>query len=186
MRITAITRFKHGDLYAILQRLGWTQSELARKTGITPTKIGAIINLVRRPRIEEADAIQHALGEAGEYLDVLAEWPETFKGIRPGFRYVQSADVSVDALCDHPEVLQIAAPPTPDTTDLDKALEEIVGELPALHQATLRERFWKGKTATQAGREREVTRSAESYNERKALRLLRKQRYLDRLAAERY
>ena len=58
MKITAITRYKHGELYAILQRIGWTQSELARQTNLRIGTIGDIINLVKRPTVEQADAIQ--------------------------------------------------------------------------------------------------------------------------------
>jgi transcriptional regulator with XRE-family HTH domain len=84
MNITAITRYKHGDLYSVLQRIGWSQKDLARKTGIYAGLIGKIINLVRRPTAEQADAIQKAVGDAGEYIDVLSAWPESFEGLKRG------------------------------------------------------------------------------------------------------
>ena len=65
MKITAVTKFKHGELYAMLQRVGWKQSDLARNSGLSENRIGEIINLQRRPIQKEADAIQRALGTVG-------------------------------------------------------------------------------------------------------------------------
>jgi len=80
MEITAITKFKHGGLFKALRKLGWSQNELARRTGLSPNWIGQIINLHTRPSRQQADAIQKAFGDAGEYLEA----PVLAHGIAPG------------------------------------------------------------------------------------------------------
>lgn len=80
MKITSITKFKHGILREALVKLGWSQSDLARKTGISISTIGHILNLQRRPCKEIMDKIQLALGKEEIYIDVLECWPEEFTG----------------------------------------------------------------------------------------------------------
>lgn len=106
MRIAAITRFKQGDIYAAIQRAGWTQSELARKTGLSVNVIGEIINMRKRPTEEQASAIQMALGEAGEYVDILSVWPEGFR-IEGAHKVVQLKDVESDALLEYARRLEL-------------------------------------------------------------------------------
>lgn len=179
MKITAITRYKHCKLYAILKRLGWSQAELARRSGVHYCRIGDIINLVSRPTPEQADAIQRAVGAAGEYIDVLEEWPETFEGLKRGYRREQTAEVPVERLLDHPEVLQIAAPDPSDDVELDfmklnDEIKSLVGELSDREMNVLYERHHNRRTydsiAKQMGRTRERVRQIEH----KALRKLRR------------
>jgi RNA polymerase sigma factor (sigma-70 family) len=172
MKITAITRYKHGELYEILNRVGWTQSELARQTNIRVTQISDIINLVRRPTIEQADAIQAAFGTVGEYLDVLTEWPETFLGIKRGYKRETTAEVPMERLLDHAEVLQISAPEYEDN-DLEERMEYVMSCLPNRSRTVLRERFWNGKTFKQIGKEIKITPSRVSAIVGIAIRMLR-------------
>lgn len=186
MKITAITRYKHGELYAILKRLGWSQAELARRTGLRPELIGEIINLARRPSAKQADAIQSALGQAGEYLDVLSEWPEAFVGLQRGYKRVQTEDVEMDRLLDHPEVLQLAAPEVEETTEIDERLEALIGELPEKEQVVLRERIWNGNTLNGIGKKIGVSGCRVRHIADKALRRLQHPSRIQRLAANIY
>jgi RNA polymerase sigma factor (sigma-70 family) len=145
MKITAITKYKHGELYAILQRIGWTQSELARQTDMHASEIGLIINLVRRPTAKQADAIQKAIGTAGEYLDVLAEWPEAFEGLKRGYKREQTAEVELENLIGNREAMMLPAPDTEDTSELDNALQNVLNQLPNRERSIIKERFWNGK-----------------------------------------
>ena len=86
MNITAVTKFKQTELYTALTKLGWTQSDLARRCGVQPTQIGMVINLQERPTETLASKIQIAFGEAGVYIDMLALWPEGFTGFGRGRR----------------------------------------------------------------------------------------------------
>ena len=78
MKIAGVVRFKHGGMWKALRKLGWSQSELARRSELCPTKVGYVINMKRRPTMEVALRIEVAFGEAGEYVDILSEWPDDF------------------------------------------------------------------------------------------------------------
>lgn len=183
MKITAITRYKHGELYAILQRLGWTQSELARRAGIQNSAVGCIINLVKRPTVKQADAIQEALGTAGEWLDVLAEWPETFEGLGRGYRREQTQEIPMERLIDHPEVLQLAAPESEDDGLLER-MDAAIGELTPRQQALLTELYVNGKTLKKAGRAIGVSRERARQIQSKVLRRIRTLDIINQVAQE--
>jgi transcriptional regulator with XRE-family HTH domain len=172
MKITAITKYKHGELYAALQRLGWNQSELARRTGFNVSTIGKIINLVKRPSVKQADAIQKVLAEAGEYFDVLADWPEIFKGLKPGFKRVQTAEIEMDSLLDHPEVLQLPAPNYEEDPHA-QALPFAMCKLTNRQHFVLQERFWHKRKTEDIARSLKCSKSNVGQIERRALRELR-------------
>ena len=94
MKITAITKFKHGSLWAAIKQLGWSQSELARQCDTTPTAIGLIMNMLSRPTEKEANKIQIVLAENGIYFDPTQEWPETFQGMKKRITIEQTKDVT--------------------------------------------------------------------------------------------
>ena len=79
MKITAVIRYKHGELWKALRTVGWSQSELARRVGMHPSVVGLFFNLRKRPSAAQADKIQAAFAEANCYLDVLGAWPSSFK-----------------------------------------------------------------------------------------------------------
>ena len=81
MKVSAITKFKQGDLWGAIKRLGWSQSRLAKEAGLDDGLVGKYINLLKKPTAEIANKIQIALAKHGEYLDVFAIWPENFKGL---------------------------------------------------------------------------------------------------------
>ena len=179
MKITAITRYKHGELYSILKRIGWTQSELARQTKISICRIGDIINLVTRPTSDQADAIQKAIGTAGEYLDVLSEWPESFDGLKRGYKREQTSEVPMERLIFHPEVLQLAAAEYDDDNSLEERMKTEISELTQKQKIILRERFWNSPrpkrpfaTAFSSPRPLQTTRSSAALSSQSALRSL--------------
>ena len=61
MKIAAITKFKVGEIYQALRRLGWTQKEFALRCGMTQNEIGGIINLKHKPTVERCDRMQAVL-----------------------------------------------------------------------------------------------------------------------------
>ena len=98
MRIAAITKFKQGDLYKALKKLGWSQNELARRTGMQPSVLGRYMNLQLKPTEAAAQKIQNALAEAGEYIDVLTCWPDRFTGFNKVPVIEQTKDVPDEIL----------------------------------------------------------------------------------------
>ena len=183
MKVTAITRFKHGEIHARLKRLGWTQSDLAKKSGLTITTTNNVINLIRRPTIEQATAIQRAFGEAGEYFDVLAEWPETFAGIERGYKLEQTAEVEMENLLSCREAMMLPSPQNDsDTTAVDDALEANISELTKREAAIIRMRFWHNKTLAEIANKINLGRERVRQIEANALRKLRNPHRIQKLS----
>lgn len=181
MRITAITKFKHGNLYAALKRLCWTQSELARKSGISPQAIGSIINLHTRPTEAQANAIQFALGEAGEFMDVLTEWPESFVRLQRGFKHEQTEEIPLERLIGNREQLQIEAPETVERLDTESAVREVIMKLPHRESIILMGIFFMGNTLDELGKMLRVDRERVRQIMNQSLRKLRQPDMITRL-----
>jgi RNA polymerase sigma factor (sigma-70 family) len=182
MKIAAITRFKHGDLYALLRQLNWTQSELGRRSGLSTQTVGHIINLQHRPNTEQADKIQKALGDVGVFLDVLSQWPDSMPPLKRNHRIEQFADIQFDSLEDHPEVLQLPAPePDEEREGLRGSMEQVLSELTPCESEAIRQRFFEARTLAEAARAGGTTREAVRQSESAALRKLRHPAMLKRL-----
>lgn len=155
MQITAITRYKHGKIYGLLQKLGWTQADLVRRSGLSLHVVGRIINLQGRPSREAADAIQRAFGEAGEYLDVLEEWPETFLGLKRGFKRTQTEDIPLESLLESGAMgaLDLGRNPREDLElqELEARVSDVFETLTEREKAVLTSRFLERKTLFEAG-----------------------------------
>lgn len=105
MEITAVTKYKHGGIFKLLLRLGWTQAELARRANISHWQVSKIITLKKRPSVRQANAIQSAFGEAGQFLDVLGEWPEpsaAWASLHRRFSQIRSGQRLADGFGDQP------------------------------------------------------------------------------------
>lgn len=124
MKITAVTKFKHGTIHGLLRKLNWTQKELAKRAKVCQSKLGRVINLKQRPTQRMALAVQSAFGEVGEFLDILAEWPECFQGLANN-RLEQTCEVPTERLLDHPEALLIADESSGDNTEIADFSERI-------------------------------------------------------------
>lgn len=170
MRITAITKYKHGDLLNVLRKLNWNQAELARRAGVTPGAIGRVINLQCRPSQDLANKIQVAIGEAGVFIDVLEMWPESFRGLAPGFTSEQTADFDLSQLgwSDGLPVAGLSA-----DYDLDK-LPQALSTLDERERRVIESRYMDNQTFDQVANKYGVTRERIRQIESKALRLLRK------------
>lgn len=159
MKITAVTKFKHGTIHRILSELGWNQSKLARKSGIHASNISAIILLKRTPSEKEANAIQKTFGEEGFYIDVLSEWPESFKGFNQGCIVEETRDLD-------PELLLPAGAPV--NIDIDAGLNE----LPKRSAFIIQQRFFHSRTLESIGKELSLSRDRVRQIEAQALRKL--------------
>ena len=182
MKITAITRYKHGELYAILNRLGWTQSELARRSGLSPDGIGRILNINKRPSQKTANAIQTALGEAGEYLDVLEEWPESFKGIKQGARKEETMEVPMERLIGCREAMIIVAPNEQDKKKIYEAIDYAMDELSDRERRVIEARYFECVSLADIAKEFGLLSSERIRQiEAKALRKLRRPKRIENI-----
>lgn len=160
-----------------IRKLGWSQNELARRCQMNVGTIGDIINLHRRPSQEQADTIQRVLAEAGQYIDVTKEWPETFKGFGRTIKTEDTQDITPEmleykgasmALADVAEERQSV-----DLEALSKILNEQIDTLDKRHADVLRRRFINQHTLDQVAQDYGVTRTTIAQIEAKALRMLR-------------
>jgi DNA-directed RNA polymerase specialized sigma subunit len=142
MKITAITKFKHGGLWNALKKLGWSQKELAKRADIQLTAINEIVNLKRRPTKKQAEDIQRVFGKEGFYLDPLEEWPETFQGFRKKIQIEQTREVTKKQL----EATQAFYdqlewnPREESQKEILQAVQMAMEELPAKEKAVLKMR----------------------------------------------
>ena len=156
MKITALTKFKQGDLWLLLRKLNWTQSELGRRTGLGATRIGEYINLKRRPTKAAADSIQQAFALAGQYVDVMELWPEAFSGLSRNC-IEQTREVELERLEDcEREVLSLPVPEAMDTDYLD-ALDNLCAHSSERDRGIF-EDVANGKTLARAARRAHLSR----------------------------
>ncbi len=154
MKITAVTKFKQGDLWVLLKKHGWSQAELARRAGVAGSDIGRVINLDAKPSVALADKIQRAFAEVGEFLDVFTLWPDRFEGCNVTIE--QTQDVPAAAL-----------------EELRYALAKVLTTLTTQEQAVVDARFFAGKKLAEIGQEMRLSGERIRRLEQRALRKLR-------------
>lgn len=165
MRIAAITKLKQGDIYEALKRLGWTQSELSKRSGISQQTLGMIINLKLKPSKEAATRIQEAFAKDGEFVDVWAVWPETFLGFKkaPVIEQIQDVDFGRIIGQSHTPLLGIVK------EERDEAIRELLNTLTEEQRDVMESRM-RGQTLDEIGHRRGVTREWVRQLEVKAIR----------------
>lgn len=177
MKITAITKYKHAGLLALLRKLGWSQTELAVRAGLAVSRINEYVNLRRRPTKQDAEIIQRVCAEAGEYLDVLEQWPELFVGLKAGRHKEETMDVPMERLLECKEAMQLPGPTLSyseeELEDLSQALDMVVHRLNPLEESAVRGVYLEGKSISDLAKERGVCGEAVSYQLESGLRRLR-------------
>jgi transcriptional regulator with XRE-family HTH domain len=171
MRITAITKFKHGVLKEALDKLGWSQSELARRCGIAQSELGRIINLKKRPSEERALKIQRAFGDAGVFIDIEEAWPDGFEGIDiPEIKETREVDMQSIHLEFHRR--QQLCEPSGISEEVTTGINSVLETLPSACQEVIRLRF-EGNTLEYVANKLGVKRERVRVIEARGLRLLR-------------
>jgi RNA polymerase primary sigma factor len=184
MKITAVTRFKQGDIWQALQRLGWTQSELARRTKLSATTIGDIVNMrIQREHMSEKrlrrclDSIQKALASLGEYLDVMEMWPKEFRGFDKALKVETTMEVPLDRLlyAQHARELQEFNDPVKsmERQDMIDGVHSAISTLSEREQIALKHRFFENKTLRETSDAMGVSRERLRQMEAKTMRKLR-------------
>jgi len=171
MKVTAITKFKNGILWEMLKKLGWTQSELGRRSGISAQTIGDYLNLKNKPSPLQIDKIQKAFGEAGEFLDCSAIWPENFVGLKKSLVVEQTREVEL--LAGNMDTFALHDSDKPDFETSRQLIEESLNKLPPKYAIAIRKRFFDGELVSHTAKEKGVTRSREHQIIKDGLRKLR-------------
>lgn len=185
MKITAVTKFKQGDLWNALQKAGWTQSELARKTNIGIGSIGDYCNLKRKPITDHANKIQEALGSVGVFVDVLSIWPADFVGVKEIVTIQQTQEIDINLLQSNPHELHDTC--KPDIEFVRNKLNESlnlaffkrthtwggIDRLDEREKYVIDQRFLRGKTLNEISRKLPINKERIRQIEQKALRKLR-------------
>jgi len=165
MKITAVTKLKQGDLWESIKRLGWSQSELARRCGTDNTSIGNVINLKKRPSEDLANKIQKAFAEAGEYVDITSVWPESFEGFKSIQVFEQTKDIDVSFLLPRNQDPLLALEYKEQSEFVEKALQTLTEK----QREIIESRFYDGKTHAEVSRGLNVSKTYTNLVERKAL-----------------
>jgi DNA-directed RNA polymerase specialized sigma subunit len=166
MKIAAITRFKHGQMWTLLQKLGWSQTYLSQRTGLGMYVISDCINLKRRPTEEQALAIQRAFGEEGEFFNLEEAWPEDFVGTKTSVTCEQLADID-------PRFLVSPAQQLLDKPNVDDAVAFVLETLPDRTRKIIDDHYIKGHTFAKIGKDLGCTGGNASALHRQTLRRLR-------------
>lgn len=93
MKVTAITKFKHGALLDALRRHNLGPCSFAERFGISKTLMCRCVNLVQRPRIDIAAKILAGLAELGEVFSFEELWPDEFKPTGQALTLEQSREI---------------------------------------------------------------------------------------------
>lgn len=168
----ATLRIQHGRLKAAMQELGIkTIAELSRRSGVTQTAIGRLLNFRCSPRAKNGEwrsvtlAICKVLGsEPGDLF------PEHLDHEIPTNRiatFVEHAQLSGR------DPLQLEPGEECQQAEMEQTLYDVLDTLTEREQGVLYARFWQGKTLEEIANEQGVTRSSVSQAEAKALRRLR-------------
>lgn len=172
MKVTAVTKFKQGDLYNALKKLGWTQKELGKRAGIKQDTIGAYLNLRNKPSPSNITKIQKVFGKAGVFIDVLAIWPEDFKGFKKTPTIEQTKEVDLALLSRDVPALHDSMKPNLDDARL--LLENAISSLPPREAMVLRRRYFDGENFSEIGKSENACRGRIGQIHESALRRLRK------------
>jgi hypothetical protein len=146
-----------GGLGHLLARLGWSSLELSRRSNVRLDALNEIISLAKYPTERVANSIQRALGDAGEYLDVLELWPMAFVKLREGKRLAASSIMQWESLSS-PEVMQLPVPEN-KVSGLEEEIEAVMSRLPKRANEVLKRRFWNRESHQRIGRDFGVTRT---------------------------
>lgn len=165
MKITAITRLKQGDIYLALKELGWSQSELARRTGMHPTEIGDIINLKSKPKFEKICLIEEAFAGAGIFINLENLWPDKFKAINNTF--VQTKEIDDTALLEAGNLEESV-----DNKLMIEYLNEQVEKMDGKMKEAMKKRYFEDLSTSETAEEMGVSLGRVWQLEKKALKII--------------
>lgn len=94
MQIAAITRFKNGYLWRLLEKYKISGTEVARRAGLHPTTFSQYMVFKQVPTMERQVKIAEVFVALGEPFDLSAAWPDGLKALPRSPTVVQIAEVN--------------------------------------------------------------------------------------------
>ncbi len=164
MEVAGVVRFKHGAMWKALKALGWSQTELAQKSGLSITTIGTYINMKTRPSEEIALRIEIAFAEAGQYVDVLGEWPKNF-------RLMTKGEISIYRKFSQE---QLTSPDPREVLERKEMAENALARCTAKEQELLRLRYWEDRSMDEIAEKEGCSGSNIGHKIQVALRKIRR------------
>ena len=168
----ATLKIQQGRLKAAMLEMGiHTVAELSKRSGITQGQIGKLINFKRSPRTVTGEwkkstlAICRVLGYEPSEL-----FPEHLDHEIPTNRiaaYVEQAQISGG------RAQHLLPGDECQNAELTETIDEVLGTLTERERSVLKDRFWKGKTLREVGKDYDIEGQRVSQIERHALRKLR-------------
>jgi len=164
MEVAGVVRFKHGAMWKALKALGWSQTELAQKSGLSTTTIGESINMKKRPSEEIALQIEIAFAEAGQYVDVLGEWPKNF-------RLTTKGEISIYRKFSQE---QLTSPDPREVLERKEMAENALTRCTPKEQELLRLRYWEDRSMDEIAEKEGCSGSNIGHKIQVALRKIRR------------
>lgn len=93
MKITAITKFKNGELYHAIRKSGKTVKEIAKMSGISYSFLIGVLNLKTKPGKQTMFKLQFVFGELGIFLDLEKAFPKHFSPLKGSITIEQTKDI---------------------------------------------------------------------------------------------
>jgi transcriptional regulator with XRE-family HTH domain len=179
MKIAAVTKFKHGGIYELLRKHGITQAELARRTGIHPSGLSAIVRLIRRPSEKQVIAIQRVLGEMGEAIDVEEFFPASYVGTGKSLTMVQLQDVEPLKLAQYAQHQRLTLedaqmPIAADLLDTETELQRVKDAVSDKELDLLRKYFIEGAPFRELAKQQKITRAGLQHRVENVLKKIRR------------
>jgi RNA polymerase sigma factor (sigma-70 family) len=145
LEVALVGRLKHGILYRFLREKGWTQSELARRLGVTAIEVSNWMLLKSYPKKEEV--LQKLMELTGKSAFELfpqfmreSEWKKATKDLPKEFAFIRS--VELERLTGGRRALLLPSPEEEyDKKELVRVINEILDSLPARQKLVLQMRY---------------------------------------------
>jgi len=138
MNLVAITVIKNGCLARALAQLNWTQSELARRSGVTASVVSCLALMKHTPRPDVLTKIQRAFGQAGCFVSTEELWPEGFQGFGEALRRREFKDVDNGHLLQYYENSRMLLEDSNERKELIDSVNAFVPELSSEYQELVR------------------------------------------------
>jgi len=172
MKIAFKVAAKNAYIQTFLDKKGWSQTDLGKALGISPSRVGYYLRMDRAPEsIEVRVAFQNLLGVA--YQDIFPEELKKLRKVRKKWTVIQ--DIEIDYLPFY-QVPQISYNPA-SQYDLKDALDKAMSTLTPREVRVLTKRFGLDhqgeRTRREIGEDEKVCTRRIEQIEQKALRKLR-------------